>query len=130
MKSLKNKFLTSAIAISLFSAGGLATVSVAQSTQMAPNEQQQTNVTDAQLLAFAQASAAVGQIKAKYQNLAQNIESEAQMQDLQQRANQEMISAVEQADLSVKQYNAMVAFVQSNPEAQKRLTNLIGNKGS
>lgn len=132
MLSLKKRFLTTTIAMSLFSAGGLATVAVAQSSQTAPNEQsqQRANVSDAELLAFAQASAAVEQVKAKYQNLAQNVETEAQMQELQQKANQEMVSAVEGADLNVEQYNAMVGLVQSNPETQQRLMKLVGKNGS
>jgi len=128
MLSLKKKCLTTTIAMSLFSAGGLATLAMAQSSQTAPNEQSQqgANVSDAELLAFAQASAAVEQVKAKYQNRAQNVESEAQMQELQQKANQEMVSAVEDADLNVEQYNAMVGLVQSSPETQQRLMKLVG----
>jgi hypothetical protein len=130
MIAFKRQFATSALAISLLSAGGLATAAAEQNPLVATVDQlAQLSVSDADLLAFARASAPLEEIQAKYQGLAQNVQSEEQMQQLQQQANEEMIAAVEQTELSVEQYNAMVSLLQTDKQAQERFMELVRQNG-
>jgi signal recognition particle GTPase len=130
MVSFKRKVLTSAVSAALFLAGGVTTVSLAQNTQSTQESQQLMDITDVELLTFAQAIAAVEQVQKKYQSLAQNVENETQMQKLQQDANQEMVAALDQADISVERYNAIFAQVQSDEQTRNRLMRLMGKEGN
>ncbi|NCC22961.1 MAG: DUF4168 domain-containing protein [Alphaproteobacteria bacterium] len=127
MLTLKNKILMAATAVGLLSAGGAATVANAQDSYIPPQgqQQQQMNVTDAQLQEFAKAQAAVSQIQAQFQNQAANITTQEEMTALQQQANQQMVQAIEQTDLNVEQYNLIASAVQTNPEVQKKYMDMI-----
>lgn len=125
MLSLKHKILMTAAAVGLLSASGMSAVANAQNSYMPQQgEQQQMNVTDAQLQEFAEAEAAVRQVQSKFQGQMQSVETQAEMQAIQQQASQEMTQAIQQTDLNVQEYNQIVSLVQTNPEVQKRYIQL------
>jgi hypothetical protein len=121
MLSLKNKILMTAAGIGLLSTGGYITTTHAQSTQA---QQQQTNVSDAQLQEFAKARAAVFLVQEQFQGQAANITSQDEMVTLQQQANEQMVQAIQATDLNVEQYNQIASLVQADPQVQKRYMEL------
>lgn len=121
MFSHKNKILTAFAAIGLLSVGGTSTVANAQANAA----QQQTSVTDQQLQEFAVAEAAVRQVQAQFQAQAESITSQAEASALQQQANEQMVQAIQQKDMSVDEYNQIANTIQANPEVQERYMELV-----
>ncbi|MFP4465404.1 MAG: DUF4168 domain-containing protein [Alphaproteobacteria bacterium] len=126
MLSLKNKILMTAAAVGLLSTGGVATVANAQDSYMPPQSQQQPqmNVTDAQLQEFAKAQAAVGQVQSKFQEQAQAVETQEELQMIQQQANEQMVQAIQRTDLSVQEYNQIANAVQADPQLREKYMNM------
>jgi len=125
MLSLKNKILMTAAAIGLLSTSGVATVANAQDSYMPPQGQQQMNVTDAQLQEFAEAQAAVGQVQSNFQAQAQAVETQEEMQMVQQQANEQMVQAIQETDLSVQEYNQIANAVQADPQLREKYMNMV-----
>ena len=126
MFSLENKNLMKAAAIGLLSIGGLATGAHAQESYMPSQgqQQQQINVTDEQLKQFVEAQAAVGELQSKFQSQAQAVETQEERQMLQREANEQMVQAIQQTDLSVEEYNQIASLVQADPQIQQRYMEL------
>lgn len=121
MLTLKNKMFMTAAAIGVLATGGFATDSNAQNNTAPPaTQQQKMNVNDAQLEEFAQAQAAIREVQTKYQGQAKAIETQEEMQTLQQKASQEMVQAIRSTDLTVQQYNQIANLVQSNPQVREQ----------
>jgi len=121
MLTLKNKMFMTAAAIGVLATGGFATSAHAQNNTAPPTQQQQQiNVDEAQLQEFAQAEAAVRQVQTKYEGQAQAIETQEEMQTLQQQASQEMVQAIQSTDLSVQEYNQIANLVQADPQLRKK----------
>ena len=114
-----------AAAIGLLSMGGMAPVASAQDSYMPQQGQQQMNVTDAQLQEFAEAEAAVRQVQSKFQAQAQAVETEAEMQAIQNQANQQMVQAIERTDLSIQEYHQIANAVQANPQLREKYMNMV-----
>lgn len=127
MISLKKNILMSAAFVGLLSTSGVATVANAQESYTPPQgqQQQQMNITDAQLEEFAKAQAAVSQVQRKLQGQAANITSQEEMTALQQQANEQMVQAVQQTDLNVQEYNLIASAVQADPQVQARYKELV-----
>ena len=127
MLSLKNKILMSAATIGLLSAGGVATVAKAQDSYMPSQnqQQQQMNVSDAQLQKFAKADQAIRQMQSKFQSQSQGVESQEEMQAIQQKANKQMVQAIEQTGLSIQEYKKIGNVIRTNPEVQKKYMNMV-----
>jgi len=124
MTTFKHKLLAIATSIGMLSAAGIATTVHAETSQSHTLIAQQADITDAQLREFATARASVEQIQMKYQDQAQNVTSEEQMQELQAKANAEMVDAVEQTNLSVEQYNQIASMIQTDQDMLNRYMEL------
>jgi len=121
MKTLKHKLVMIAASLGMMSTAGLVTVASAQSSQTGTQAtEQQASVSDAQLQEFAQARAAVERIQTKYQGRAQDVGSQEEMQKLQAQANDEMVAAVQNTNLSVEQYNNIARLIQTNQKVLDR----------
>ncbi|MDN7127918.1 DUF4168 domain-containing protein [Pseudidiomarina terrestris] len=94
-----------------------------QSAQQGPAMQQQAQIemTDALLEKFLAAMSDVQQVSQKYSQQFQNAENAEEAQAIQQKAQEEMIAAVNAAGLSPDEYNAVIQQVQQDPQLQKRL---------
>jgi DNA primase large subunit len=126
MLSLKNKMLMTVAAIGLLSAGGAFTAANAQDGYMSQQgQQQQMNVTDAQLQEFVEAQAAIDRIQSQFQERAASITSQEEMTNLQEQTNKQMVQAIEQTDLSVQEYNQIARLVQADPQTQEKYMELI-----
>lgn len=119
MLSLKNKTLMTVAAIGLLSVGGIAN---AQDSY--PQGQQPMNITDAQLQEFAEAQATVGQIQSKFQAQAQAVETQEEMQMIQQQASEQLAQAIQRTDLSVQEYNQIANAVQTDPQLREKYINM------
>ena len=124
MSPFKQTFGAIAIAFGVLSTAGVPTYASAQSAQSAQPAQQQANISDTQLREFANARSAVEQIQMKYQDKAQNVTSEQDMQRLQAQANNEMVQAVEKTNLSVEQYNQIASLIQTDQKMLDRYMKL------
>lgn len=121
MKTLKHKLVMIAASLGMMSTAGLATVASAQSSQTDTQAtEQQASVSDAELQEFAQARAAVERIQTEYQGRAQDVKSQEEMQKLQAQANDEMVAAVQNTNLSVEQYNNIARLIQTNQKVLDR----------
>lgn len=83
------------------------------------------NVDDTSLNKFKDAFAQVNSIRESFAGKLENVEDPKKAQKLQQQAQQNMVSAVEDAGLSVQEYNQIFAAVQQSPELQKKV---LGNQ--
>lgn len=90
----------------------------------APTDQQQMDVSDDQLQTYAEAEQKVQEIRDDFQEQMPTAESPEEAQTLQQEAQQEMVSAVEDAGLTVEEYNQIASQMQANPELRQRMESL------
>jgi hypothetical protein len=110
------------IGIALVSAAFLFTPMVASSepTYTPPASAQEQapvpQVDDAIVDKFVVAFADVRELQQKFSKKLEGVESQEEARDLQQEAQQEMISAVEEAGLNVADYNQVVSAMEQNPQ--------------
>lgn len=90
----------------------------------APAAQEQVEVSDDQLKTYAEAEQKVQEIRSEFQQQMPNAESPEEAQTLQQEAQQEMVAAVEDAGLTVEEYNQIASQMQANPELRQRMEQL------
>ncbi|SRR5690554_3562416 len=103
---------------------GASSVAVAQ-TEGAPMQAPAAQVSDSELQKFADAYASTLEIRQEFTQQLNSAESSEEVQELQQRANEEMIQAVEDNGLSLEEYNTIAQAVSSDPELQTRLSSMI-----
>lgn len=92
----------------------------AEQQQMA-QQQQAIELTDGMLENFVVAMGSVQEISAKYSEQFQNAEDAEQAQEIQRKAQEEMVAAVNDSGLSPEEYNAIVQRVQQDEELRTRL---------
>lgn len=118
------KLLPTLIASAIFATTAATAAPVQQSAQQGQAmQQQQANIeiTDELLQKFMVAMNDVQQVSQKYSEQFQNAENAEEAQSIQQKAQEEMIAAVNGAGLSPDEYNAVIQRVQQDPELQQRL---------
>lgn len=106
----------------------LAPATHAQAQQMPPgaNQGQQETVSDQKLQAFVEAQGMLRQVQSQFNTAAEEAASEEEMRAIQQQMNEQMIGAIESTGLTVDEYNAIMAQLQSDPNLQERYMELIG----
>lgn len=82
-------------------------------------------ITDEQINAFARAQNQAAQIQLKYNDMLVAAEDDMQRQNIAQKANDEMVEAIQAEGLSVEQYNNILTEVQGDPELMERVSNAI-----
>jgi len=83
------------------------------------------DVSDKQLEQFADAQVSIIEIQQDFSARLQGVEDPERAQELQVQANEEMTSAVDDAGLDVESFNAIAMAIQSSPELQQRLTEML-----
>lgn len=78
-------------------------------------------VTDEQVEAFAEAQARVAEIGEKWTPRMQEAESSEDVQKAREQAQQEMVIAVENAGLSVQEYNQIARAAQADEELRQKI---------
>ena len=83
------------------------------------------HLSETQLEAFVAAANRVGEITDQLQMQAQGVEDEAELVQLQEQANQQMLAAVEDEGLTVEEYNTIFQVAQVDPELNARLVEMM-----
>lgn len=121
MKHQKILTLTAVTAALAF--GGSA---LAQEEYQAPPPQPETiDVSNQQLERFAHAQVEIVDIRQDFSARLQKVEDSEKAHELQLAANEEMTQAVKGAGLDVKTYNEIAMAIQSDPELQDKLNELM-----
>lgn len=94
-----------------------------------PQEQQAAPVSEAKLDQFV---AALNEVHSIRNEAAQELEATTDPQDaqeVQQKAQQQMIEAVEEAGLTIEEYNQIATMMSSDPELQERISARLEERG-
>ncbi|SFD79918.1 protein of unknown function [Thiohalospira halophila DSM 15071] len=108
--------------LALLAAGALATAPAAfgqaqQQGQGAPNMEMNAETLDS----FADAYVEVRDIQSDFADQLGSVEDREKAQSLQREAQEEMVSAVEDAGLSVQEYNQVASQMQNDPELREKV---------
>jgi predicted ATPase with chaperone activity len=90
-------------------------------TGFEPPAQQETMLDDEKLAAFVYAETQVVQISEEWNARMQSAESPEAAQELREQAQAQMVTAVQEAGLSVQEYNEIAMAAQTDPDLQARL---------
>jgi hypothetical protein len=108
-----------------FTAGAMAQDAPAPQAQE-QQQQQMGPVSDAKLQQVVNAMSEVRAINGKYAEAFQGAADATKAQEIQQKAQQEMIDAVSKSGLSTDEYNAIVQRLQTDEELRARINELAG----
>jgi len=118
-----NKRYPIALIAALITLLWLAMPSMAQEAM--PGQSPDTQVTDTELMQFADAMQAVNDIRDQYSQRIEATDSQDQAQQLQQEAGQRMTIAVQESGMTVDQYNEIAVALQGDPQLMQRLEQLM-----
>jgi len=121
-----NRLNLFAAAIALVFAG--ATMAQQSAEDFAPPAEETIDVSDQQLEQFADAQVEIGSIQEDYSARLMETEDPEKARELQQEAQDEMTTAVEDAGLDVETFNSIAMAIQSSPELQQKLSTLLENQ--
>lgn len=113
-----------AMTIAAFTMGSTAVVAAPQEAQMQQGQQEAQAISDDMLEKFVVAMDDVREVSDKYAEEFQNAEDADQAQEIQQKAQEEMVSAVSDSGLSPEEYNTIVQRVQQDEALRERLEEL------
>jgi hypothetical protein len=116
--------LRTAAAGALLSAVPLSAVHAQQTQQANPSAQQQAPVSDEKLEQFADAASTVREVRQEYSAEIQSTQDEEKAQSLRAEAQQKMVVVVQEAGLSVSDYNMIAQRLQSDGELMQRLNQM------
>lgn len=91
---------------------------------------QNQNFDDATLEKFTLAMTAVSEVADKYQTELSGEESPEKMKEIQQAAQSEMVSVIEETGLEVDTYTTIAQLVQTNEQLRERVLNIAKKHGS
>lgn len=108
-----------ALAVALGASG--AAVAQQSGAQGGMQQAPDIEVTDEQVESFAEAQARVAEIGEKWTPRMQEAESSEEVQKAREQAQQEMVIAVENAGLSVQEYNQIARAAQADEELRSKI---------
>ena len=114
------------LALALIAAGRFAAPFAVQAQGATPAPQagmEQAQVDDTMVEKFVEAFSEVRQIQIQFSSQLEGVSDQQEAQNLQQQAQQQMIGAVEEAGLSVADYNMVVAAMEQNPQLRDDILN-------
>jgi hypothetical protein len=103
----------------------VAPAPVAAQTEAEPPVVNPQDISQTQLESFVAAATRVSEITEELQSEAQGVEDEAALAELQERANTEMVAAVEDEGLTVEEYNMIFQVAQVDPEVNATLMEMM-----
>jgi len=89
-----------------------------------PEQQQQADFSDEELQQFVELQDQIGDVRDEYVSRIESADSEDQARELQQEAQTEMVEVIEDAGMSVQEYNAIAVAYNSDPSIQERVDEL------
>ncbi|TCD22550.1 DUF4168 domain-containing protein [Pseudomonas sp. IC_126] len=128
MTKLKTRLVSASLA-ALFMATGASQVSAQQATQATQPAPaiQASDISDQKLEKFADSLGEIMEIREDFTAKLEKTGDPAEAQQLQQEANEKMMSSVEDNDLSIEEYNAINQAVQSDPQLRDRVIAMVQN---
>lgn len=100
---------------------GLATAVMAGPATERPGPSAATQLSDDKIKSFASAQTRVTEISQKWQAQLTGQETEAELQDVQDKARREMVIAVQNTGLSLQEYNQIAMAAQTDKHLQHRI---------
>jgi len=110
--------------VSVSAAVLLLTAFTVSAQQSMPQDAAPVEVPVEKLEKFVDAQKSILTIQEKYTSQMDQVEDPQQSKQLRQKANQEMIGAVEKAGLDVESYNQIAMAVRSDPDLQKQIEDM------
>lgn len=98
-----------------------------QDPAMEEQSQQKADFSDEELEQFVGLQDRIGEIREEYVSQIEEADSEDKARQLQQEAQSEMVSAIEDAGMSVQEYNAIAVAYNSNPDVQEKVDEMAGD---
>lgn len=98
-----------------------------QDPAMEQHQQQPADFSDDELRTFVELQDEIGEVREEYVARIESADSEDQARQLQQEAQSEMVDAIENAGMSVQEYNAIAVAYNSDPSVQERVDEMAGN---
>lgn len=86
---------------------------------------QKTNYTDAELKKFIAAQEGITDVREEYIEKIEEADSQEKAQELQMKANDEMVSVIEGSDMDIPTYNAIATAYSSEPKVRNRIEALM-----
>ncbi|KFF47644.1 hypothetical protein GY26_19130 [Gammaproteobacteria bacterium MFB021] len=122
--------ITAFLAAAMMTTGLASAPVMAQDTadSAAKTQAPAKNFSDAQLQHFADASQQIASISQDYTEQLQNASDEGQQQKIRQQANDEMVEAVKDNEMSVEQFNAIGQAIQQDPQLMQRVQGMVQKK--
>ncbi|MCM2971811.1 DUF4168 domain-containing protein [Larsenimonas suaedae] len=118
-------FLTATLlATGTVAAPAFAADTNSSSSAAASSATQHPNFSDSQLENFASASKEIAGISQKYTQQLQGADDQDAQQQVRQKANKEMVQAVKDNDLDVKQFNQIGQAVQNDPQLMQKVQSM------
>jgi hypothetical protein len=101
--------------------------------QAEPMPQQQNTlpeVSEEQIQAFVQAYVSLSEVREEYSTRVQEAENQEEARQLQQEANNAMTTAIEDAGLTVEEYQQVALAINANAEIRERVTEMLSEQGA
>ncbi|WP_110657900.1 DUF4168 domain-containing protein [Salinicola halimionae] len=121
--------ITAIIAAALMTTGMASTAAMAQdNANSAPQSQSQApakNFSDEELQQFADASQEIASISQNYTEKLQNASDEGDQQKIRQKANDEMVEAVNDSGMDVEKFNSIGQAIQQDPQLMQRVKGMV-----
>ncbi len=125
---MKRKLLAS-VAFALWTASPVIGISAAQAQSTQPQQSEQTapatSYSDTQLEDYAAAAVEVRDLNVKWQKRAQKSADPAEVQKIRQQASAEMVQAIRDEGLSIKEYNEITQAALQNAELSERINSFV-----
>lgn len=115
----------------LFMTAGASQVVAQSATPATPAQQapamQASDISDKKLEKFADSLGEIMEIREDFTAKLEKTGDPAEAQQLQQQANEKMMSTVQDNDLSIEEYNAINQAVQSDPQLRDKVIAMVQN---
>ncbi|MGO1462140.1 MAG: DUF4168 domain-containing protein [Marinobacter sp.] len=86
---------------------------------------QNTNYSDAELKQFISAQEGIAEVREEYIEKIEGADSQEKAQELQMKANDEMVSVIEDEKMDIPTYNAIATAYSSEPKVRNRIDALM-----
>ncbi len=94
-------------------------------TDTPPTAPGTVEVSEYDLKKFAKAQTAISEIQQDFAGRLQGVDDPSEAHELQTKANEEMVEAVEEVGLDVESFNQIAMSIQNDPALQQRLNELL-----
>lgn len=95
-----------------------------------PQQDSVPDVSEDQIEAFVQAYVRLSEVREEYTARVQGADDEEEARELQQEANEAMTTAIEEAGLSVEEYQQVALAINADAELRGRVTEMLSEEGA